>query len=248
MNNFLITGSSSGLGKYLHQNLGGASFNRKAIKDKEADIIIHCAFNRARDINSQNLYQYLADNVFLTKRLTKIPHKKFIYISSIDVYPQSNEKHFEGEVIDIDKVSNMYGFTKLASESLIRNLCPNFLILRCAALLGKDSNENSLIKISKEARPTLTLSSNSVFNYILHKDVLEFIKLAIGKDLQGIYNLASSKNIALTEVAAMLGKKVDFGNYVYNTGKIENSKITSIFPAFKKTSKEVILEFTKINI
>lgn len=246
MNDFLITGLSSGLGKYLHDNLGGVPFNRKVIKDEETEIIIHCAFDRTRGINSQNLYQYLSDNVFLTKRLTKIPHRKFIYISSIDVYPQNNEKHFEDEVIDIDQVSNIYAFAKLASESLIQNLCPNFSILRCTTLLGKDSKENSLIKIIKENHPTLTLSADSLFNYILHKDVIEFIKLAIEKDLQGIYNLSSSENISLSEVANLLKRKVNFGNYMYNVGYIDNTKASAIFSAFKKSSKEVMAEFSRL--
>lgn len=246
VNNYLITGSSSGLGKYLHDQLGGSAFYRDGRNVKEAEVIIHCAFNRAREINSKNLYQYLSDNVFLTKKLAKIPHKKFIYISSVDVYPKDNEKHSEDEVIDVNKISGIYAITKLMSESIIQNLCPNFLILRCSALLGRDARENSLIKIIKENNPTLTLSSESIFNYILHKDVLEFINIAVENDLQGIYNLVSSKNISLFEISELLGKKVSFGNYRYNVGEIDNKKVSKLLSSFKKSSKEVINEFTKI--
>lgn len=250
-NNYLITGSSSGLGKYLHENLGGSSLSRQTFqKDKEtikrqgANIIIHCAFNSDR--NPKNLDQYFQDNVLLTEQLTKIPHKKFIFISSVDVYPKNSTKHTEGETLDPDKAENLYSKTKILSEDLIIKNCPNFLILRCTALLGSDSRQNSLIKIIKERNPTLTLSAESVFNYILHKDVLEFIKLAIGKDLQGIYNLASSENITLSEVADLVGKQVNFGNYTYNVGNIDTSKIRAILPAFNKTSKEVLIRFFSI--
>ena len=243
MSPYLITGTSSGLGKYLYANLGGIFFDRLAPKDKKADIIIHCAFNRTRNVTTHNLYQYLSDNIFLTKSLAKSPHKKFIYISSIDVYPQNTKKHSEDDVIDVNKVSTTYAFTKLLSESIIQNLCPNFLILRCATLLGKDSKENSLIKIVNENHPTLTLSADSVFNYILHKDVLAFIKLAIEKDLHGIYNLASSENITLAEVSNVLKKNVSFGTFFYTISNINNTKAALILPAFKKTSTEVISEF-----
>lgn len=245
-NKYLITGSSSGLGKYLYNKLGGISFNRDGTNVKEAEVLIHCAFNQTREVNSKNLYQYLFDNVFLTKKLAKIPHKKFIYISSVDVYPKNNQKHFENEVIDISQVSGIYAITKLMSESLIQDLCPNFLILRCSALLGRDAKENSLIKIIKEENPALTLSPDSVFNYILHKDVLEFIKIALDRDLQGIYNLASSENITLFQITELLGKKVSFGNYMYNAGNIDNEKASELLPSFKKTSKETINEFTKL--
>ncbi len=243
--NYVITGSSSGLGKYLHDQLGGISFNRNGANVEEAEILIHCAFNRARDINSKNLYQYLFDNVFLTKKLAKIPHKKFIYISSVDVYPKNNIKHSENEVIDVKQLSGVYALTKLMSESIIQNLCSNFLILRCSALLGRDSKENSLVKIIKEDNPTLTLSAKSVFNFILHEDVLEFIKMTIEKDLQGVFNLVSSENITLFQIAELLGKKVNFGTYVYNVGDIDNERASKLLPSLKKTSREAINEFRK---
>lgn len=250
---FLITGHKSGLGRYLYEYFGGIGLDRNVPDDKfeqikleGVDAIIHCAFNRARKINSKNLYQYIYDNVFLTKKLAKIPHKKFIYISSVDVYPKNNKKHSENEVIDINQISGIYAITKLISESIIQNLCHKFLILRCSTLLGRDSRENSLIKIIKENNPTLTLSSESIFNFILHKDVLEFINIAVENDLQGIYNLVSSKNISLFEISELLRKKVNFGKYKYNVDNIDNSKITSIFPAFKKDSKEVIIDFLKM--
>lgn len=246
----LITGTASGLGKYLFETFGGIPWTRKIsntkrqkLKKEGVDIIIHAAFNSSKSVDSNNLYSYIEDNILLTEEITKIPHKKFIYISSVDVYPKNNKIHKESEVIDLSTVDGIYGIAKLMSESLIKNSSKNFLILRCTALLGKHSRKNSLIKIIKEKNPILTLSPTSSFNYILHSDVSEFIKLAIKEDLKGIYNLASSKNITLSEIAALLKKKINFGIYIYNVGHINNSKISSISPVFKQTSREVITEF-----
>lgn len=244
----LITGTASGLGKYLHNNLGGIPLTRQTsdqeiekIKKNKVDVIIHCAFNSKR--NPKNLGLYFQDNVLLTEELTKIPNKKFIFISSVDVYPKNSSKHTEDEILDANKTEDLYAKTKLLSEDLVKRNCPNFLILRCAALLGKDSRENSLIKIIRNNHPFLTLSAKSIFNYILHKDVLEFIKLAIEKDLQGIYNLASSNNIALSEVADLFKKEITYGNYIYNVGNIVNTKAVAILPNLKKTSRETIVKF-----
>lgn len=247
-NNFLITGTSSGLGKFLHNNLGGLSLNRQTsegdigqIKREGAAFIIHCAFNSDRD--PKNIDQYFKDNVLLTEELTKIQHKKFILISSVDIYPKNFMNHSEDEVIDINKIDTLYGKTKLMSEELVIKNCSNFLILRCTALVGKDSRRNNLIKIFQDDKPTLTLSGKSVFNYILHSDLLDLIKLAIKRDLKGIYNVASSKNTSLSEAARLFKKRVKFGDYIYNVGKIENAKVAIILPAFKKTSREVISIF-----
>ncbi len=248
----LITGHKSGLGRYLHEQLGGIGLGRaissskfERIRREGVDVIIHCAFNSTREVDSNNLYQYLSDNVFLTKKLTKIPHKKFIYISSVDAYPKNNKKHSEKEVIDVNEMSGIYATTKVMSESLVQNLCPNFLILRCVALLGAYSRQNSLLKIAEEENPVLTLSADSIMNYILHSQVSDFIKYAVENNLSGIYNVASAENITLARVANLLRKKVSFGNYLYNVGDIDNNKIISISSAFKKTSREAVLEFLK---
>ena len=250
MAKFLITGHKSGLGHYFYESFGGIGFDRtissskfESFRSEGADVIIHCAFNSAREINSKNLFQYISDNVFLTKKLIKIPHKKFIYISSIDVYPKDNKKHAEDEVIDINQVSGIYAITKLMSESIVQNHSSNFLILRCSSLLGHDVRENSLIKIIKEKNPTVTLSVESVLNFVLHKNILEFINKAIKKDLKGIYNLVSSRNITSPQIAELLGKKVSFGTYTYNVGDVDNKKASKMLPGFKKTSSAVIKEF-----
>ena len=248
----LTTGITSGIGKHIYKNLGGigltratSSEERTRIKHMGVDIIIHCAANSQRGINSDSLHNYLGDNVLLTKELVSFPHKKFIYFSSGGVYPKGKGLHSEDELIDVDSVSGIYGITKLMSESIVKNHCENYLVLRPTALLGKYSRKNSLIKMLEDKECSLTLSGNSIFNYVLHSDILDFIKFSIYHDLKGIYNLTSSQNITLSEVADMLGKKVSFGAYRYDVGEIDNSRISSLFHAFRKTSKETITQFVK---
>ena len=216
----LVTGNKSGLGRYLYENLGGLGFDRdnfnrciKEIRQKGSDVIIHCAFNPAKDIDTKLLYSYLYDNVLLTRELVSLLHKKFIFISTVEVYPKKNVIHTEKEGINVSLVGDLYAFTKLMSEVIIMNNCPNYLILRPSAFLGRYSRKNSLIKILDEESCSLTLTSNSRFNYVLHSDMLNFIQFAIKDDLKGIYNIASSKNISLSEVAEMssIGAQHPFG-------------------------------------
>lgn len=250
MEKILITGTRSGLGKHVIESFGGTSWNRQTstrekeeIKKDGRGVIIHCAFNSRQSVNSDNLYNYLADNVLLTEELTTIPHQKFVFVSSVDVYPKQPKLHSEDEVIDVNEVNGIYGITKLMSESLVKSHCPNHLILRCVSLLGKHSKKNSLIRILEEEGCTLTLTSNSRFNYVLHRDVSAFIQLAINKDIQGLYNLASLDYVTLQEVATMLGRQVNFGIYHYDVGDIDNSKILFASSIFNRTSKDVIINF-----
>jgi dTDP-4-dehydrorhamnose reductase len=144
------------------------------------------------------------------------------------------------------KVQMGYECTKILSEAMIGARCSNHLILRCTAFLGEGSRKNSLKKIIEDENPTITLTPDSEFNYVLYKDVLKFINTATEKDLQGIYNIASSENIELSKVAEMCKKQVQFGSYTYKVGKIDNTKAISVNPEFKKTSKQVIQKYITI--
>ncbi|MCH8987046.1 NAD-dependent epimerase/dehydratase family protein [Patescibacteria group bacterium] len=251
----LITGNKSGIGKYIFENFGEemigwdrdiALADKEEIKKEGVDILIHCAFNSLKEVTFESLAEYIQDNVFLTKELVEIPHKKFIFFSSVDVYSKDKEVHIEDAVIDANSTEGLYGITKLISESIVKARSKNSLIMRSTAFLGLYSRKNSLKRIIEDEEPIVTLTSDSEFNYILYSDVLEFLQTAIEKDLQGIYNIASCENIKLSEVAEMFEKQVGFGEYTYLVGNIDNTKAVSIHPAFKKTSKQIIKEFTTL--
>ncbi len=130
--NILVTGSNSGLGKYIHNSTGAIGLKRdtseeeiEKIRKSPIDFIIHCAFNSQRDVDTDSVYDYLEDNILLTKQLVSFPHRKFIFISSVDVYPPNAAYHTEDEKIDIDSVKGIYGLTKLMSESIVRKCCRN---------------------------------------------------------------------------------------------------------------------------
>ncbi|MBI4430175.1 MAG: NAD(P)-dependent oxidoreductase [Candidatus Omnitrophica bacterium] len=252
MATYLISGHESGLGKHLKECFGGRGLGRNTpleemgrLRQEGVDIIIHCAARRPQAVKSDALFPFIDDNIFLTDRMIQIPHKKFICISSIGVYPKTVDPHHEEEDIPLEKAPDFYAVCKLISEALVKQKCRNYLILRCAALLGVHARPNSLIKIAEEDRPTLTLSADSVMNYIRHSQVADFIKFSVGSNLQGIYNVCSRENISLLKVAEMLRKKVNFGTFRYSTGNMVNRKISSVFPVFKQTSEEMIDQFLR---
>ncbi|MFH1314592.1 MAG: NAD(P)-dependent oxidoreductase [Candidatus Eisenbacteria bacterium] len=248
----LTSGALSGLGKHLYERFGGLAWtrqlpahDREEIKREGVDVVFHCAATSRRPVTSDDLYEYIADNVLLTEELVSVPHRKFVFVSSVDVYPCGHEPRSENSVIDVDTVRGIYGKTKLMSEAIVQRHCPDHLILRCVALLGEHARKNSLTRILDDDSCTLTLSGDSQFNYVLHEDVSEFIESAVKNDVRGIYNVASSENVTLSEVVDIFNRRVDFGAYRYAISDVDNKRIASIFPAFRKTSKEVVARFAR---
>jgi nucleoside-diphosphate-sugar epimerase len=206
-------------------------------------VIIHCAFNASRDVSSETLPSYLNDNVVLTEQLIHIPHKQFIFMSSVDVYPAQNKEYSENEALDVRSATSMYAVTKLMSESLVLEKAQKPLVLRASALLGPYSRTNSLIRIIEQDPCTLTLAPESVMNYVRYSDVTDFITLAIDRGLEGIYNVTSLSNIALSEVVKLVGRPVHFGSFRYQVGKINNQKVRALCPLFNRSSSEIVQEF-----
>jgi len=234
-NKILVTGTGSGLGKYIYESLPGASGltrkNRNLIleSDHEYDLIIHTAFNtkNAGKDEVDNYFKYIDDNVLLTNELTGLKHKKFIYISSIAVHGESTP----------------YSQTKLFAESIVQKKSTNPLIVRCSSLLGKTMRRNTITRIIQESNPKITLSKESTYNFISHKDVLNFIIKAHNRKIVGVFDFVASDYLALGDITDKINSDVSFGSYTFKTIEIDNQKLISTFPEFEKSSWNVLNEF-----
>ena len=250
--NILTTGIQSGIGRYTYENLGGmglarntSKVERERIKKTHFKAIIHCAFNSSKTLDPNSPYSYFDDNIFLTKELVTLKYDKFVYFSTTDVYCKNTATHSENEILNLYDPSSIYAATKLTSEAIVKEEAKNYLILRGSTPLGTHSRKNTLMQMIQNEPCTVGLSSASVYNIIIYSDILNFIKYSIEKDLQGVFNLASSSNITLGKVAKVLGKNIQFGKDYYSTGNIDNTKIASIFPVFKKSSEDNLLQYLK---
>ena len=142
---FLITGTSSGLGRYLLEELRGTPFNRKDTENEISshskdyyDAIIHCAVDARNIIPPHELLAYYESNVELTRKLTQIPHGLFVYISSPAVYPNPLRLNKETDIPDIPEVVSpvhhtyyLYGLFKFLSEQIVSKYAKDHLVLRC---------------------------------------------------------------------------------------------------------------------
>ena len=232
----LVTGANSGLGKWISTQFvgcevfirgskitdfpkktilsdGGHTYPAYTMDFKEYDLIIHCAATISHCTWGDVESDLFDDNVFLTRELTKIPHKKFVLISTID-----------------EAKDSPYGVTKRISEIVVKELCENYLILRTSALLGKEMKKNTFQKIAGE---NIALTPDTVMNYILYEDVLNAIK----NNYTGTKVLRSNDDISMKEVVDVFGHDLTFGSIHYEIEYIESDIDT------KKTSKENIQRY-----
>ena len=244
-NRILVSGTKSGLGASLLNWLGTDSLTRT---DNPADLwgrpaydaIVHCAIDLTRDNSNP-----ITKNVALLHDVMRIPHRLFVQISSVDVYPNTKGKRREIDELGAIPEDASYRAVKLACELALRNTNKPNLVLRPTALLGKTARPNSLIKMMHNPNSRLTLSPKSIFNYVRHRQISEFIKVAIRNGHVGIYNFASTGNLRLDEIAAIVGARPEYGHYKCEVGDVDNTKAKAIFPDLSMTSAQTIAAFTK---
>ena len=228
MRRFLITGINSGLGKYLFNNLpnslGLDRNNFNLIKDEDYDTIIHCAFNKENNITDHK--KYLDDNIFLTQRLKKLNHSKFVYISTIDVYQEN---------------PTMYAHFKRFAESLLNK---NDLILRCSMMLGNTMKPNHATKL-KDNTDSLGLSGESKFNYILMDDLVEYFNSGDYLKHKGTIDFVANELIKLKDVKNYFNSSTTLGNYVYENNLEFKNPIHILNEKYNKSSFDNLKQYFK---
>ena len=152
----------------------------------------------------------------MTYSLVKIPHKRFIYISSIQVAPHS---------------LTPYAIFKKIAEDIVQDNCENHLILRVSCFLPQPKKQSSFFKIINGEN--ITLTEDSVNDVIYCDSIYDSIE----SDLSGVKYLVSRKTITTKETAELFNSDTKFGSYHYDVGEIKSDIDVG------KTSKEILKEF-----
>jgi nucleoside-diphosphate-sugar epimerase len=214
----LISGAGSGFGRYLLEITGGTRFIRGVhpLRYEEVDTIIHCAWGKPD--NNAN-FNYIKSAELLAADLISIPHKKFIFISSVDVYPRGTDGIEDTELRARD-ILGIYGLTKFFIEKQVLQEAQNPLIIRPSSLLGEYTN-NNIVKFLKGMK--MNISYESEMNFITYEQVAY---LALGSTYNGIVNAVGKGNVFLKDILEPLSNLE--GEYTYNVGKLSEKKMELI--------------------
>lgn len=242
----LVTGTDSGLGRALLDRFGTTALTRRedplALQQEAPfDAVVHCAFDHSPDDDATKIKANLA----LFDAVHAIPCRCFIYISSIDVYPKGGVPRHESETVSPMPDDDPYRTIKIACEARLRSNAGQHLILRPTALLGRSARPNSLIRMMRDPQCSLSLSPASRFNYVLHEHIGHFILSALREGLNGIFNIATTGNLRLDEVAEILAARPEYGKFLYDVGDIDNRKAQSVLPELGQSSRDTVEAFMK---
>ena len=179
----------------------------------------------------------------LLKSFGDFAFRRYVYISSIDIYPDPSDpaRNREDASVAVDQISH-YGFHKFLAEKMVEHYCPSRLIVRLGGVLGPGLKKNPVFDLLHD-RP-LRVDIESRYQY-LHTDTAAaavFDLVSRGGDNE-IYNLCGTGTVSLAEIASWLGKSPSYQapDPPRETYEVNNEKVIRLFPL--PESREIAREF-----
>ena len=191
------------------------------LKTYEIDTIIHFAAQSHVDnsFESEKTLQYTIDNVLGTHVLLQAAEdykkiKKFIHMSTDEVYGQVDKSHAGCFEYDLLNPTNPYAATKAGAEFLVRSYMHSYklpaIIIRCNNVYGPHQYPEKLIprfiKLVLENKPlTIHGDGSTRRNFIHVDDVSSAVCLILEKGIVGeTYNIGTDNEYSVLEIAELL--------------------------------------------
>ncbi|WP_373480596.1 NAD-dependent epimerase/dehydratase family protein [Geminocystis sp.] len=194
-------------------NLDYVVINRANYKDnigRKCDLLINANGNSKKFLAKDNpLLEFDASVRSVRQSLIDFPTKKYIFLSSCDVYPNYSNPELTKEdgLIDISTQSP-YGFHKYLAEQCVRHSHSDWLIFRMGGFVGEGMKKNAIFDILKGEK--LWLHPESQLQYI-HTDVATKMVMNIIKQgyTQNIFNLCGNGLIKLQEIIDLTKRNIE---------------------------------------
>ena len=217
--------------------------NYSNYKGKDCDVLINVSTNSKKYLAEKNFkldFDKTVNHVLNTIR--DFRYKKYILISSSDVYNDTNYPKLNKETAYINPSSlTNYGLNKYLAELLVIKHCKNWLIFRCGGLIGNGLKKNPIYDLMNKKK--LYVCPQSRFQFISTDDVSEIILKVNKKNINNeIFNLSGIGQVSIKEIInkykffPTFGDKTNFVNY-----NINSKKINKIFKV--KKQKTIYLIF-----
>ena len=138
--------------------------NKASFFGKECDLLIFANGNALKyKANEEPLFDFHASVASVAEYIHKIKFKKFIHLSTVDVYNDKTSKVTTREDVSIDtKKLNTYGYHKYCAEEYVKRFCDNYIIFRLSGLVGNGLKKNAVYDFTHKEKKVM-LSPSPAF-------------------------------------------------------------------------------------
>jgi len=164
--------------------------------------VFFCAGNSKTFISKSDPLRCLRKNIFdLYSYLTKLDFAKFVYISSVIVYPQTGCPRTEDLPIDISGLS-IYGAHKYLAERYVKEFAKSWLIVRPTGFFGKGLKKNLLFDLRND-NPHIYVKRSSQIDYMPIQWFCDTLIMLSEKTEKEIINIGSGHSLPVKRILAL---------------------------------------------
>ncbi len=210
---------------------------------QEFDVLVNANGNSRRFwANTHPLEDFEASTVSVYRSVLDFKFKKYVYISSSDVYPEHGKPATtkETQVIDYSKLPP-YGLHKYLSEELVRNRGRDFLILRLALILGRSLKKGPIYDIL--VGQPLFITKDSRLQIITTRAIAEIIEKLVAENISNeVFNLGGRGTFSFKKAEEVFQKTIAVSPEAQlQEYEMEVTKLGKIYAL--KTSEDYLKEF-----
>ncbi|MBU0768212.1 MAG: SDR family oxidoreductase [Proteobacteria bacterium] len=183
--------------------------NYKDFFGQEFDVFINAAGNSKRFWANNNIVEdFDASTVSVYRSLLDFNAKVYVYISSSDVYADQKDLYKTREDANIHlKGVCPYGFHKYVSELLVQKYAKKYLILRCAAIIGKGMKKGPVKDILEGQ--ALFIKAESKLQFITASEIAAVIEALVGRGIGNeIFNTGGVGAVSVGDLGKAAGREI----------------------------------------
>lgn len=182
--------------------------NAPTLKNRTADVMINANGNSKKFLARENPREdFRASVESVLHSLLDFSYQSYVYLSSIDVYPNLHDPVQNDESCPIDPGrTSPYGLHKYLAEQLVQQYAPSWSILRMGGFVGPGLWKNPVYDLL-HGHP-LRVHPDSQYQYMSTEDLGSVIEKVIeGDGLNQLLNVVGTGTVALSEIASWLPQK-----------------------------------------
>jgi dTDP-4-dehydrorhamnose reductase len=176
----------------------------KRLFEWEPDVVVHAASWTDLDqceIDPEGAKRNIVDATRHVAKAAREKGAKLVFISTDCVYGDLPGPHREDGPCE---PCNVYGALKLDAEGVAMGLCPDGLVLRVNFFgwspPGREGLAEWILRMAREGRE-IPVWTDVFFSPAYSPDIVRLIEVAVGRDLEGVYNCGAADGLSKAEFA-----------------------------------------------
>ncbi|MDD3370317.1 MAG: NAD-dependent epimerase/dehydratase family protein [Alphaproteobacteria bacterium] len=175
----------------------------------ECDVLINANGNSRKFFSREHPKEdFQASVASVRNSLVDFKYKKYVFLSTSDVYPDCSDPALTREELSLDIAKQSpYGFHKYLAEQCVRHVAKDWLIIRQGGFVGPGLKKNAVYDSLFGDR--LWVHPDSAFQFIGTDTSAGLVWELVSKGVSGeVFNLTAQGTIPVRDIMALAGRQV----------------------------------------